>query len=96
MRTRTRSPSRTGSGSMPGKTRLFQVHMLKSVISETRGSAVPGSIGVGAHHEDEVAIDAPEVLGSRGCTMNMPIMPMPICTISSECGWYMKVPLALS
>jgi hypothetical protein len=44
MRTRTLSPSRTGSGSMPGKTRLFQVHMLKSVISETRGSAVPGSM----------------------------------------------------
>ena len=32
-------------------------------------------------------------VGSRGCTMNMPIMPIAICTISSECGWYMKVPL---
>ena len=25
----------------------------------------------------------------------MPIMPIAICTISSECGWYMKVPLVL-
>jgi hypothetical protein len=39
--------------------------MLKSVISETRGNAVPGFDGVGAHHEDEVAIDAPEVLVAR-------------------------------
>ena len=25
----------------------------------------------------------------------MPIMPIAICTISSACGWYMKVPLLL-
>ncbi len=25
--------------------------------------------------------------------MKLPIMPIAICTISSECGWYMKVPL---
>lgn len=37
MRTRTRSLRRTGSGSMPGKTRLFHVYMLKSIISETLG-----------------------------------------------------------
>ena len=37
MRMRTRSPRRTGNGSMPGKTRLFHVHMLKLVISATRG-----------------------------------------------------------
>ena len=37
IRTRTRSPRRTGNGSMPGNTRLFQVHMLKSVISLTFG-----------------------------------------------------------
>ena len=37
MRMRTRSPSRTGSGSMPGNTRLLKVHMLKSVISLTFG-----------------------------------------------------------
>jgi len=34
--------------------------------------------------------------GSRGCTTTMPIIPMAICTISSECGWYMKVPLFFS
>ena len=44
MRTRTLSPSRTGSGSMPGKTRLFQVHMLKSVIVGNARHAVPGSM----------------------------------------------------
>ena len=43
MRTRTRSPRRTGSGSMPGKTRLFQVHML-NLYFRTRGREVPGSI----------------------------------------------------
>jgi len=30
--------------SMPGNTRLFQVHMLKSVISLTLGRYVPGSM----------------------------------------------------
>ena len=37
MRTRTRSPLRTTSGSMPGKTRLFQVQRLKSVMVMTFG-----------------------------------------------------------
>jgi hypothetical protein len=32
-------------------------------------------------------------LGSRGCTTIIPIMPIAIWTISSECGWYMNVPL---
>ena len=50
---------------MPGNTRLFQVHMLKSVISETRGSDGAGIDGVGAHHEDEVAIDAAEAFVAR-------------------------------
>ena len=31
--------------------------------------------------------------GSLGWTMNMPIIPIAICTISSACGWYMNVPL---
>ena len=30
--------------------------------------------------------------GSRGWTTKKPIMPIAIWTISSECGWYMKVP----
>ena len=37
MRTRTRSPCRTTSGSMPGNTRVFQVHRLKSVMVMTLG-----------------------------------------------------------
>src|SRR6266566_5121570 len=44
IRTRTLSPSRTGSESIPGNTRLFHVHMLKSVISLTLGRYVPGSM----------------------------------------------------
>ena len=44
MRTRTRSPRRTGSGSMPGKTRLFHAHILKSSISATFGVYEPGWI----------------------------------------------------
>ena len=44
MRTRTRSFLRTTSGSMPGNTRLFQVHRLKSVISATFGVCAPGSM----------------------------------------------------
>ena len=43
-RTRTRSPVRATSGSMPGNTRLFKVHRLKSVISAVRGVALPGSM----------------------------------------------------
>ena len=38
---------------------------------------------IGAHDEGEVTIDAPEPR-SLGCTTNMPIIPMAICTISSE------------
>ena len=30
--------------------------------------------------------------GFFGCTTMKPIMPIAICTISSACGWYMKVP----
>jgi hypothetical protein len=30
--------------------------------------------------------------GSFGCTTMKPIRPIAICTISSACGWYMKVP----
>jgi hypothetical protein len=40
---RTRSLSRTGMTSMPGKTRALRVQILKSVISATFGKAVPGS-----------------------------------------------------
>ena len=40
---RTRSLSRTGMISMPGKTRALSVQILKSVISATFGNAVPGS-----------------------------------------------------
>ena len=55
---RTRSPSLTGSTSMPGNTRALNVHMLKSVISVTFGSDAPGVDVVAAHDEDEVAVDA--------------------------------------
>ena len=48
---------------------------------------------VRAHDEDEVAIDRAELDRSRGCTTIIPIMPIAIWTISSECGWYMNVPL---
>ena len=34
--------------------------------------------------------------GSFGWTTKKPIMPIAICTISSACGWYMKVPLFIS
>ena len=37
MRMRTRSPKRTLSESMPGKTRLFQLQILKSSIVMIRG-----------------------------------------------------------
>jgi len=43
-RMRKRSPVRKTNGSMPGKTRLFQVHRLKSVISLVHGVAAPGSM----------------------------------------------------
>ena len=51
---------------------------------------------VGAHDEDEVAVDRAGTPGRAGCTTNMPIMPIAIWTISSECGWYMNVPLFFS
>ena len=44
MRMRTRSFSRTTSGSMPGKMRLFQLHRLKSSIVMIFGVAAPGSM----------------------------------------------------
>jgi len=34
--------------------------------------------------------------GSRRRTTNIPIIPIAIWTISSECWWYMNVPLLLS
>ena len=43
-RTRTRSPSRATSGLMPGKTRLFQLQMLKSSMVLTLGVMLPGSM----------------------------------------------------
>lgn len=44
MRMRTRSPRRTGRAAMPGKTRLFQVHRLKSVMVATFGTWAPGGM----------------------------------------------------
>jgi hypothetical protein len=43
-RMRTRSPVRATRGSIAGKTRLFQVHRLKSSIVLTRGVKLPGSM----------------------------------------------------
>src|SRR5262249_16434353 len=59
-----------------------------------RSLAVPGSIAYELIMKTK-SRSTRRKCSSRGCTINMPIMPMPICTISSECGWYMKVPLAL-
>ena len=44
MRMRTLSFLRTTSGSMPGNTRLFNDHRLKSVIVMIFGVAAPGSM----------------------------------------------------
>jgi hypothetical protein len=41
MRMRTRSPVRATIASTPGNTRLFMVHMLKSVITLGSGVEVP-------------------------------------------------------
>ena len=49
----------------------------------------------GVQQEHEVAVDAAEGRVARDARRRSPIMPIAICTISSECGWYMKVPLLL-
>ena len=65
-RMRTRSPLRTTSGSMPGKTRLLKVHRLKSSIVLTFGRVAAGLDVVGVQHEDEVAVDLGMLAGPSG------------------------------
>ncbi|CAM4126121.1 hypothetical protein ACAN107058_22955 [Paracidovorax anthurii] len=96
-RSRTRSPRPATMGSMPGKTRLFHDQMLKSVISFTRGVRLPGSTAKApsrkATSRCAVAICGCRPRASRrGWVIHRPMRPMAICTISSACGWYMKVP----
>ena len=80
---------------MPGKTRLFQVQMLKSSMVLMRAVMVPGSISY-ADIRKQKSRSTRCNSGSRGCTTSEPIMPIAICTISSACGWYMNVPDCLS
>ena len=83
---------RTTSGSMPGKTRLLKVQRLKSSIVLTFGVVAAGLDVVGVEQEHEVAVDRGDRRVLRGWVTKKPIMPIAICTISSACGWYMKVP----
>ena len=93
MRMRTLSLRRTFKESMPGKIRLFQVHRLKSVISATLGVAAPGSMSYALSRKQKSRCTS-SINGcwAFGCVTQKPIMPIAICTISSPCGWYMKVP----
>jgi hypothetical protein len=59
---------------------------------DTLGTIGAGIDVVGREQEGEVPVDAAWKAGSLGWTTKKPIMPIAICTISSECGWYMKVP----
>lgn len=67
------------------------VRTLKSVISAVSGRAVPGftahSLSMMEKSRSTFAVGC-----SFGWITNIPIKPIPICTISSKRGWYMKVP----
>ena len=76
---------------MPGKARLFHVHRLKSSIVLTFGVKLPGSTSYALMRKQK-SRSTRYWRGLRGCTMNMPIIPIAICVISSACGWYMNVP----
>ena len=91
---RTRSPSPTGRIDAREHPGIEGPHVELGHLGDV-GERGAGVEVVGAHDEAEVAVDAAEP-GSVGCTTNMPIMPIAICTISSEWGWYMKVPLRFS
>ncbi|MCY1537855.1 hypothetical protein D9M68_733670 [compost metagenome] len=93
MRMRTRSFRRTFRLSMAGNTRLFQHQMLKSVMVLIFGVLLPGSTSNALSRKQKSRSTA-LMCGcwALGCVTHMPIMPMAICTISSACGWYMKVP----
>ncbi len=90
MRMRTRSPSRTNSGSVPGKTRLLKVKTLKSSIIVGSGVEVPGLM----NHSLRKMAKSRSIrrTGLRGWKIRKPIIPIDCCTISSKCGWYIWVP----
>jgi hypothetical protein len=71
-----------GIESMPGNTRLLNVHKLKSSIVMMRGVALPGIDVVCREQEHEVAVHGAN-LRSLGCVTQKPIIPIAICTISS-------------
>ena len=58
IRMRTRSPSLTSSGSVPGNTRLLKVKTLKSSIIVGSGVDVPGLMNHSFRKIAEVAVDA--------------------------------------
>ena len=78
---------------MAGKIRLFMAQMLKSVMVLTLGVLLPGSTSK-ALSSRQKSRSTSLMCGCLplGCVTQKPIMPMAICTISSACGWYMKVP----
>jgi hypothetical protein len=86
---------RTSSGSVPGKTRLFIVKVLKSSITVGSGVAVPGLMN---HSLRKIAKSRStrRTLASRGWMMKKPCMPRAICVISSKWGWYMSEPVCRS
>ncbi|MCY1524589.1 hypothetical protein D9M68_595300 [compost metagenome] len=92
-RMRTRSPRRTLSVSMAGNTRLLKLQMLKSVMVLTLGVALPGSTSkLPSRKQKSRSTFSISGCSAFGCVTQKPIIPIAICTISSACGWYMKVP----
>lgn len=93
-RMRTRSPARATNGSVPGKTRLLNVKMSKSVITFGSGREVPGGI---AHSLTRIA-KSRSIAGSLcfGWMTKKPIVPRPIWTISSVNSYTYVSPGAMS
>jgi hypothetical protein len=55
--------------------------------------ALPGSMS-NALSRKQKSRSTSSISGCRpfGCVTQKPIIPIAICTISSACGWYMKLP----
>ena len=81
---------RTGDA-VPGNALALNVKMLKSSITEGLGVAAPGGINHSARKMQK-SRSIRGVSGFLGWMMKKPIIPIAICTISSECGWYIWVP----
>ena len=69
---------------MAGNTLPLTVKMLKSFMTVGSGLRVPGLIDHSLSMSEK-SRSTGGASGARGCTTNMPIVPSPICTISSKC-----------